>query len=68
MMVKHLKSMNKYFDFKWESTGIKANVKDPIYGKSYNFEIYKIESHNLEIQSVAGFKIVFGNLSIFTLV
>lgn len=32
----------------------KTNVKDPIYGKSYNFEIYKIENQISEIQCVAG--------------
>jgi ribosomal protein S1 len=42
------------WDFKWESTGKKTNVKDPIYGKAYSFEIYKIENNNSEIQFVAG--------------
>ncbi|HOZ75170.1 MAG TPA: hypothetical protein PLI38_07950 [Flavobacterium sp.] len=42
------------WDFRWDSTGKKITVKDPLYGQSYSFNIYKIKTANFEITFVAG--------------
>lgn len=42
------------WDFKWDSTGKKITVKDPLHGQSYSFNIYKIKTTNFEITFVAG--------------
>lgn len=42
------------WDFKWEDTGKKINIKDPLYGQKYCFDIYKIQSLNCEFFFAAG--------------
>jgi hypothetical protein len=42
------------WDFEWKSTNKKINLKDPLYGKKYCFEIYKIENTDIEIMFAAG--------------
>lgn len=42
------------WDFKWDSIGKKITVKDPLYGQSYSFNIYKIKTANFEITFAAG--------------
>jgi len=42
------------WDFKWKTTEEKINIKDPLYGQSYCFNVYIIESLNTEIIFAAG--------------
>jgi hypothetical protein len=42
------------WDFKWEETGEKINIKDPIYSKFYSFDVYKINNDNVDILFAAG--------------
>jgi len=42
------------WDFKWEPTGEKIKIKDPLYGKFYSFEIYKIRNIDVDIFFAAG--------------
>lgn len=42
------------WDFKWQTTEEKIKIKDPLYGQSYFFNVYKIESLNTEILFAAG--------------
>jgi hypothetical protein len=41
------------WDFKWEETGEKIRVKDPVYGQFYSFDVYKIQN-NLDVLFAAG--------------
>jgi hypothetical protein len=42
------------FMYKWEDTGEKVTVKDPIYKKSYEFNVWKISINMIEHKFVAG--------------
>ena len=42
------------WDFKWEVTGEKIKIKDPLYGQSYTFNVFKIQNDNIEILFAAG--------------
>jgi hypothetical protein len=42
------------WDFKWEETGEKINIQDPIYSKFYSFDVYKINNDNVDILFGAG--------------
>ena len=42
------------WNFKWEVTGEKINIKDPLYGQDYCFNVYKIEKKNISIYFAAG--------------
>jgi hypothetical protein len=42
------------WDFKWEETGEKIRVKDPVYGQFYSFNVFKIQNKDIEILFVAG--------------
>ncbi len=42
------------WDFEWIYTNKNTNVKDPSYGESYSFDIYKIQNDNIEIVFAAG--------------
>jgi hypothetical protein len=42
------------WDFKWEETGEKIKIKDPLYSQSYTFNVFKIQNDNIEILFAAG--------------
>jgi hypothetical protein len=42
------------WDFKWEETGEKIKIIDPLYSKFYSFDIYKIQNDNVDILFAAG--------------
>ncbi len=42
------------FDLKWENTNEKARVYDPLYGKNYRFNIYKVILDSKEYMFAAG--------------
>lgn len=42
------------WDFEWKSTDEKINIKDPLYGQNYSFDIYKIQTIANEIVFAAG--------------
>ena len=42
------------WDYKWNETGKKINIKDPLYGTFYSFEVYKIQNDTVEIIFAAG--------------
>ncbi len=42
------------WEFKWKETGEKINVKDPLYGRFYSFDVYKIQNDKAEVLFVAG--------------
>jgi hypothetical protein len=42
------------WDFEWKSTDEKINIKDPLFGKNYSFDIYKIQTIANEIVFAAG--------------
>lgn len=42
------------WDFKWEETGEKIKIKDPIYSKFYSFDVYKIKNDNVNVLFAAG--------------
>ena len=42
------------WDFKWEETGEKIKIKDPIYSKFYSFDVYKIHNDNVYVLFAAG--------------
>lgn len=42
------------WDHTWNATGEITPVTDPLYGKLYNFEIYKINPGNGDIHFAAG--------------
>ena len=42
------------WDFKWEETGEKIKIQDPIYPKFYSFDVYKIHNGNVDILFAAG--------------
>lgn len=54
MKVKRIKIYGiNIWDFKWEETGEKIRVKDPVYGQFYSFDVCKIHN-NLDVLFVAG--------------
>jgi len=42
------------WDYKWEDTGEKIKVKDPVYSKFYRLEVYKIQNDTIDITFAAG--------------
>lgn len=42
------------FNYKWNSTGNKAKVKDPLYGQDYTFLIYSVIIDEEEHEFAAG--------------
>jgi hypothetical protein len=42
------------WDFNWEDTGDKINIKDPLYAQDYCFNIYKIQKNDNSIFFSAG--------------
>ena len=42
------------WDVKWEETGKKIKIKDPLYGKFYSFDVYKIQNENVDVLFAAG--------------
>lgn len=42
------------FDYKWESTGQRVEVKDPLYGQTYKFPIYRVVIENQEYEFATG--------------
>lgn len=38
----------------WTDTGERVQVKDPLYGKDYNFPVYEITSANIKVKFAAG--------------
>ena len=38
------------WNHKWIDTEKKINLKDPLYGKKHNFDIYRIENSNVNIE------------------
>ncbi|MBB6464125.1 hypothetical protein [Flammeovirga kamogawensis] len=48
-----LKELN-IWDYQWEDTGNSIQIKDPMYGKDYKLNIYRIVKENIKIQFAAG--------------
>ena len=42
------------FDYKWESTGKRAKVKDPSYKQDFVFNVYKVTIDGTEHEFAAG--------------
>lgn len=42
------------FDYKWNDTGKKVVVSDPLYGQKYNFSVYKVFIDGKEYEFAAG--------------
>ncbi|MGV4413293.1 hypothetical protein [Chryseobacterium sp. T1] len=42
------------WDKKWNNTGEKINIKDPLYNQNYTFEVYEIENNGKRILFSAG--------------
>lgn len=42
------------FDYEWENTGEKVEVRDPIYGQKYKFPIYRVIIKNQEYKFASG--------------
>lgn len=42
------------FDYNWETTGEKAEVKDPQYHQSYKFPVYRIAINGTTYEFAAG--------------
>ena len=42
------------WDYKWEDTGERVEVKDPLYGQHYSMAVYKIRHRNVEFRFAAG--------------
>lgn len=42
------------WDYAWEQTGQRLEIKDPIYSQSYSFNIYEINNHNITARFAAG--------------
>lgn len=42
------------WDYKWNATGEKISVEDPIYGQSHILDVYEIEKGNSKIRFAAG--------------
>ena len=42
------------WDFKWQTTEESIKIKDPLHGQFYCFDVYKIQSLNIEILFAAG--------------
>ena len=42
------------FDYKWENTGERVDIKDPLYGQKYRFPVYKVRIGEQVYQFAAG--------------
>ena len=42
------------FDYKWESTGERIDIEEPLYGQTYRFPVYKVLIEEQEYQFAAG--------------
>jgi hypothetical protein len=42
------------WEFKWQEIGEKIKVKDPLYGRFYSFDVFKIQKDNTTILFAAG--------------
>lgn len=42
------------WDKKWNNTGKKINIKDPLHNQNYTFEVYEIENNGKRILFSAG--------------
>lgn len=58
---KTIRDLEKYeinginiWDSKWEDTGQRVNVKDPLYNQNYTFVIYMIKNSSEDILFLAG--------------
>lgn len=44
----------KIFDYKWEMTGEKADVRDPNYKQKFSFNVYTVDIDGTKIRFAAG--------------
>ena len=42
------------FDYEWINTGKSVSVKDPLYGQSFKFPIYRVTIDNIEYEFACG--------------
>lgn len=48
-----IKEINVW-DFKWVETGEKIKINDPVYGKFYSLDVYKMQNDNVDVLFAAG--------------
>ena len=42
------------WDYKWSSTNDSIQIKDPLYGKAYSFNVYEISNKENKVKFAAG--------------